>query len=276
MRRFYAFACLAWLSINPLPAAACGSDTPCPIATGQYYVALPPDPEPKTGTVVYLHGYAATGKAALANAALTAPLLAAGYAVIAPDGQVDKLQGHHLDWGVDDGGGMERDDTAFLRDVIADAAARFDLAGRPALLMGYSRGGSMVWDIACTAPDLAEAYTSHAGAFWTPLPDRCAGPVRLLHSHGFTDTTLPFEGTTMMWFGHSFEMGSVSDGLSIWTRSMGCGAKADRSVAADGIWQKDWRHCDAGGQITLQLVPSGHGRRGDWSAAALAWLGDAP
>lgn len=276
MQRLVAVLGLLWLATGPLPVMACGADTPCTVALGQYYIRLPATPAPDRPMVVYLHGYAATGKAELGNDGLTAPFLDAGYAVIAPDGQVDQLQGSHLDWGVADGADWRRDDTAFLTDVIADAANRLDLSGRPAVVMGYSRGGSMVWDIACKAPDMARAFAAHAGGFWEPLPDACVGPVRLLHSHGFTDTTLPFEGTKMIWFGYPFEMGGIARGLSIWRRSLGCAIKADHSIAADGIWQKDWTSCDAGGQITLQLLPGGHGRRKGWSEAVLDWLNTPP
>lgn len=276
MHRLSAVLGLIWLIAGAMPAAGCGAQTPCPVALGQYYLRLPESPAAGRPMIVYLHGYAATGKAELGNDGLVSPLLNAGFAVLAPDGQVDPLQGSHLDWGVADGGTLVRDDFAFLRQVIADAADRFDLAGRPAVIMGYSRGGSMVWDLACAAPDMADAFASHAGGFWAPMPDACAGPVRLLHSHGFTDTTLPFEGTTMNWFGHPFEMGGIPQGLSVWRRSLGCPVKANHSVADDGVWQKDWTTCDAGGQITLQLLPGGHGRRKGWSEAVLDWLNTPP
>ncbi|MEV8467110.1 alpha/beta fold hydrolase [Fluviibacterium sp. DFM31] len=251
--------------------------SPCLVDGGQYRVALPaiPATEP-TPTVLYLHGYAASSAAVLRNSGLLQPFLDRGYAVVVPDGQVDTLQGHHLDWGVRDGFGLPRDDIAFVRQVLADAATRFSLDPENIVLMGYSRGGSMVWDIACHAPDTARAYVSHAGGFWAPLPPQCAASVRLLHSHGFTDRTLPVEGTGMEWFGYSFEVASVFDGLEVWQRTMGCPPKADTAEVTAAAWTKAWTGCAEGGQLTLQLLPGGHGRRAGWAEAVLDWLEPAP
>ena len=59
-----------------------------------------------------------------------------------------------------------RDDVAFIRSVIDDAAERFHLDRDRVLLTGFSRGASMVWDVACIAPDTATAYASVSGGFW--------------------------------------------------------------------------------------------------------------
>ncbi|MEO1277156.1 MAG: hypothetical protein AAFV96_17910, partial [Pseudomonadota bacterium] len=73
-----------------------------------------------------------------------------------------------------------RDDVEFLAAVLRDSASRGVDRDR-VLLAGFSRGGSMVWDLACRAPVMARAYAPIAGAFWEPLSERCAGPVDLYH-----------------------------------------------------------------------------------------------
>ena len=41
----------------------------------------------------------------------------------------------------------------------------------------------------------AAAYAPVAGSFWRPHPDMeaCAGPVDLLHTHGWRDKTVPLD-----------------------------------------------------------------------------------
>lgn len=260
---------------GPVLADCGGAESPCRLAEGSYHAAIP-DGVVAPPALVFLHGYAASGAAVMRNAAFVDAVLSRGVAMVAPNGQVDALQGEHLDWGVRDGFDHARNDIAFVDAVIADAAERFGLDRDRILLAGFSRGGSMVWDIACAAPELAAAFASHAGGFWAPLPEDCAGPVHLYHSHGFTDGTVPLEGQRGTWFGHSFEMGDVFAGISLWRGAMDCPARASESAAdPDGVWSKRWDTC-AKGSLLLEIVPGGHTRREDWPDAPLAWFEGLP
>ena len=85
------------------------------------------------------------------------------------------------------------------RDDVAeghDAAARGVDRSR-VLLAGFSRGGSMVWDVACHAPVTARAYAPVAGAFWEPLPASCQGGADLFQTHGWADRVIPLEGRSV-------------------------------------------------------------------------------
>lgn len=266
--------CAVWLATSlclSAPALACAEGDACHIDEGSYRIALPEDRGTPIPALVYLHGYAASGAAALAREDITGPYLARGYAVIAPDGQIDRLQGSNLDWGVADRLDRSRDDIAFVRAVIADGVRRFGIDPDRIVLAGYSRGASMVWDIACHAPDTATAYATHAGGFWAPLLDRCAAPVRLFHSHGFLDATVPLEGNRIVWFDHPMEMGDVWSGLAVWRETMDCPLRVRESKDEGGVWIKRWTACD-GGDLTLELVAGGHERRSDWPARVLDWF----
>lgn len=248
---------------------ACG-DALCPVEGGGYALLLPEGGE-RPGIFVYLHGYAATAEGAAGHAPLTEPVLRRGMAFLAVEGQPETLSGKGLDWGVADGFTAARDDHAYLARVIDDAAARFGLDRDRVLLAGYSRGGSLVWDIACAEPGLAAAYASYAGAFWEPMPESCGGPVHLYHAHGFADRTVPVEGQEMTWYGHDFEMGDVQKALGIWRGSMGCPMKADASDTAGAVWIKRWTAC-GGGSLTYALGPGNHGRPETWVTDLLDWF----
>lgn len=263
------------LATVPAVATDCGTkENPCRVASGEYFVALPENAE-RPPVVVYLHGWGGTGAGAVAHKGLRNAVLGAGFAFVAPSGQVDTLHGKALDWAVDDGFDLERDDTAFVADVIRDATSRFALDSTRILLSGYSRGGSMVWDIACKFPETASAYAAVSGGFFAPMPKTCKAGVHLHHTHGFSDRTVPLEGKVLDWYGHPFEMGDILQGLWGWRQMMGCPALSEkRKDAKTNPWQKSWR-CDSG-SVTLALHPGGHKRPPSWMAETLAWFSVLP
>jgi polyhydroxybutyrate depolymerase len=234
-------------------------------------VALPAGVE-RPPVVVWLHGYGRSGAIEIANAAFVEGFTARGYALVAPTGQVDVLEGSELDWGVSDGAPMGRDDSAFLQDVIADAVARFGLAAGRVLVAGFSRGGSMAWDLACRQPDMALAFAAVAGALWQPLPEACAGPAHLHHTHGFTDRVLPFEGRDMVWYGVAFHPADVMASLARLRRAGGCAEQASVETVAGERWRKTWTNCANGASVTLLLWPGGHGLPAGWTDGVLDWF----
>ncbi len=250
-----------------------GPDTPCTVTGGEYYAASPKAvAEPPA--VIWLHGYARSGKAMIQKPAYVDPFIRRGFAVIMPSGQ--SFPGNKaLDWGVADGYDWSRDDIAFLRVVRADAVERFGLDPSRILIAGFSRGGSMVWDVACQAPELARGFAAVAGAFWEPMVKECAAPVHLSHTHGFKDRMVPFEGREMSWDGIDFVQGSVMKGVDVWRRVNACMGSAKNSFGNDGSMQKDWPKC-AAGSIRLRLTKGGHGVPKGWREEVLDWFEDLP
>ena len=249
-------------------AAACpGVDAPpCAVADGEYCVVLPEvgDAPP---VLIFLHGY--NGDAAdVLRAGFASTFLARGYAAVAPQG-LPLGPNRGTNWAVDDGREHARDDVAFLSAVLNDAAARFGFNRGRVLMAGFSRGGSMVWDVACTAPDTAAAYAPVAGGFWRPYPSGCAAPVRLLHTHGFSDTTVPLEGRLLR--GGPAEQGDIYEGLKLWRKIDGCGARASRHDTREPFWRKDWTDC-AAGDLAFALHSGGHGVPEAWAEMALEWF----
>ncbi|MGF1627249.1 MAG: alpha/beta hydrolase family esterase, partial [Alphaproteobacteria bacterium] len=168
-------ACLMLLACRAAWAQAdCGgADAPCTVDGGAYFVALPEQPA-GAPAVVYLYGYGGSGVRTMGNAGFLAPFTGRGYAVLVPEA-LPMRPGEPRAWSFRVGDyASPRDDVAFIRAAIDDAAGRFGLDRGRVLVAGFSIGGSMTWDIACLAPDTAAAYAPVAGGFWDPLPDACA------------------------------------------------------------------------------------------------------
>ncbi|WP_299295924.1 polyhydroxybutyrate depolymerase [uncultured Tateyamaria sp.] len=267
-RRFLAtLACLMWPTLGH--AADCGdADTPCETAIGGYHMATPDVANPK-GVVIHLHGGGGRGRGLL-NSGLAKAALARGYVFVAPNGEHPENRWTR-DWSVKaKGTSHNRDDKAFLREVLADARARGGVTNDTVLLAGFSRGGSMVWDIACYTPDFATAYAPLAGALWDDLPDNCTAPVRLFHTHGWNDRTVPLEG-------RSFRDGAVVQGdvwasLKILRATNGCDARQPERNSYEGdLWFRHWTDC-AAGEIQLMLHKGGHGAPQGWSTRVMDWF----
>lgn len=264
---------LLWIASLGMASAAdvaCGApDTACNVEGGEYYAVLPENAiEPPA--VIWLHGYARSGKAMIQKPAYVDPFIERGFAVIMPGGQIwpgSKV----LDWGVADGYNWARDDIAFLRAVRNDAIQRFDLDASRILVAGFSRGGSMVWDVACKAPEMARGFAAVAGAFWEPMTNDCVASVDLFHTHGFKDRMVPFEGREMIWEGVEFIQGSVMKGVDVWRDENNCMGSAANSFGDDGSMQKDWTKCE-GGSIRLKLTKGGHGIPKGWRVGVLDWF----
>ena len=195
MIRLIAAVLLLWS--GAANAGCLDAEAACEIPTGTYHIERPPgiDPAVKLPAVAFLHGWGASGAATLSNRGMVDTLLARGYAVIAPDGRKrDSGTGRTWDFHPARSTTAMRDEAAFLDAVADDAAARFAIDRDRVILAGFSIGGSTTSYIACKTPTTFAAFAPVAGSFWNPLPETCAGPVRLLHVHGWTDTTVPPEG----------------------------------------------------------------------------------
>ncbi|MEO0389575.1 MAG: prolyl oligopeptidase family serine peptidase [Pseudomonadota bacterium] len=267
-------AALAMTLCGPVLADCGPSPDACEVEGGTYHLRLP-DGDTQ-GAIMFLHGWGSSGAASLGNRRWVPQALAAGYAVIAPngmprEGRNGRRWNFHPDWPQD------RDDIAFLQNVRDDAAARFDLDPGGIALGGFSIGGSMTHYVACAVPDAFAAYIPVAGAFWRPDFERCAGPVRLLHTHGWRDTTVPLEGRVVRGADvtdpEAWAQGDVFHAMRLWRIENGCvQLRADRFDTDGPFWRRAWDRCTQGTALELALFDGGHTVPAGWIDLALGWL----
>ena len=254
------------------PGLACGeADAPCNLPGGQYHMAQP-DAGPVKGVVIHLHGGGGRGRGLL-KSGLAREALARGYVFVAPNGD-QPTRRFKKDWSVR-GRNMsyDRDDRPFLNAVIEDVRERTGQGGGRVLLAGFSRGASFVWNMACEQPDFADAYAPLAGAFWDDLPQNCAAPVALFHTHGWNDRTVPLEGRS---FGNgAVVQGDVWASLKILRETNGCAARQpEKNSFEDDLWFRHWTDCQAG-EIQLMLHKGGHGAPKGWAKRVMDWFENA-
>jgi polyhydroxybutyrate depolymerase len=262
-------ALAAALATAGAAGAGCGPVAePCAVAGGTYHVELPAGTAGPLPALLFLHGWGGTGEGTLSNRGMVQAFLARGYAVIAPDGQM-RANGQGRTWDFLPEREVRRDETAFLRAVADDAARRFGLDRGRMLLAGFSIGGSMTSYLACADPAAFAAYAPVAGSFWRPHPVACAGPVRLLHLHGWTDVTVPLEGRDV----GGATQGDVFAAMEIWRATNGCTALRPDAFGAEGdILRRRWTDCTPGSALEFALHPGAHGIPPGWAALAMDWF----
>lgn len=270
---------LVLLLPSALHAGCAGEEGPCQIEPGRdggtYHLVLPAGKKQQEAipAVVFLHGWGSDGASVIRNSGMMEALTGRGYAVIAPNGTPRQgRDGRSWQFHPDRRDG--RDEGAFLRAVADDAAKRFGLDRDDMLLAGFSLGGSMVSYVACETPESFHAYAPVAGSFWRPLPENCKAPVRLHHTHGWSDGTVPLEGRAVG--NGEMVQGDVFAALEIWRRVNACqGDEPSGFQRKESVLIRNWE-CDPTASLALALHPGGHGVPPGWADLVLDWYETLP
>lgn len=263
-------AALATLLGATTATAGCnGTADPCRIPDGTYHIILPKGGTGPRPAVLLLHGYGGEGEGFARNQGMAKQFLDRGYAVIAPDGQ-PRENGKGRSWDFHPDRPTTRNETAFLIAVAEDAAATYGLQRDAMLLAGFSIGGSMTSYVACQAPTAFAAYAPVAGSFWRPHPATCAGPVRLFHTHGTADRTVPLEGRAIT---PDFVQGNVFEAMGIWRHANDCASADPDQTETLGLYTiRHWADCKPGSDLTFALHDGGHSIPKGWAPMALDWF----
>ena len=257
------------------PVSACSDTTPCDVADGEYLIALPEDAAADTPAVMFIHGFGGSGEGVMRNRGMVDAFLSLGYAVIAPSGlQREGRSGGS--WSFHPELSQRRDEVAFLTSVRDAAIERHGIDPVRILLSGFSIGGAMTAYLACADPNAFSAYAPLGGNFWRPHPTECAGPVRMLHTHGWTDGTVPLEGRVLRGEDsrdpEALIQGDIFHALVIWRETNGCyQLKADRFETSGTFLRRAWDRCAPGSALELAVFPGGHVIPQGWADLVVDW-----
>lgn len=252
----------------PQVALACGTaDDTCKIAGGDYLIERPQNP---IGAIVFLHGYGGSANGTMKNARLRNDVLARGYAFVAPNGSPSAVAPGRRSWSFHPEFRKARDEAEFFSNLFDDLAETHGIPRDRVLLGGFSAGGFMVSYLACSNPEIASAYVPVSGGFWRPHPEACDGPVRLFHTHGWTDTVVPLEGRFLR--NGTVAQGDIFHGMDIWRHSNKCDAmRADHFEVSGAFWRRSWDRCLPGSALEFALFPGGHTVPSGWADMVLDW-----
>ncbi len=279
--KLLAFCCtLAGLTHLPQPAEACSDTTACLVDGGEYYIKHPETEikasDAKQPAVIYIHGFGGSGEGVFRNTGMTQAFLDRGYTLIAPSGMEMPTRNGRT-WSFHPDRTQLRDEVTFLQTVRDDVIAQHNIDPDRIILSGFSIGGSMVSYLACAAPTSFPAYAPIGGSFWRPHPNGCEGHVRLLHTHGWTDGTVPLEGRVLRG-GDITHVGALAQGdvfhaMDIWRQTNDCiFLKADSYETEGLFWRRKWDRCLPGSALEFALYPGGHSIPKGWADMVVDWF----
>ena len=271
MLRRFAFAALCAAFTSAASAEECGGvDAPCEASGGVYHFVAPDPAIADPPAVIFLHGFGGTGKGIVRNKGLIGGLTGRGYAVIAPQG-LPFREGMRGDSWNSFARETRRDDVAFINAVADDAADRHGIDRDRILIGGFSGGGMMTWRVACDAPESFAGYAPIAGLLWRPLPVECAGPFRMQHTHGWSDTVVPIEGRSVA--NGQFTQGDLFAGMDLLRDAMECAKDDPDEYGAEGDYLiRRWTACAPGAGLEMALHPGAHSIPRGWTKLALDWF----
>lgn len=263
---------LSWcllLLILPFAAVACGTDSRCEVPDGYYLVSEPEDWDGQTPLrlVVYFHGWNGSPEGTFRNKGMVRGATSRGALFVAPFART----GYWRQMG-DGRAERGRDEAKYIRTVMADIRRRWPIDDNQTLASGFSRGGSMVWNVACYTGDLFRAYAPIAGGFWWSNPDTCpTGPVNLRHIHGLSDKVVAFDEVGV------YSSMPIPEGLDILAKANG--TKDTKRKVASGdkrLTCTRWDKSDSGRVLELCLHDRGHSIPAEWVGHGLDWLAQLP
>ena len=247
-----------------------GAETPCATATpcevdGGYYLASPPpgwDGTSSLPVVVYFHGWNSSPEGTFRNRAMIDGVNRRGALFIAPFARTGYWR--QIGEGRAEPG---RDELAYVRAVMADVARHWRIDPGRTLASGFSRGASLVWNLACYAGPLFRAYAPIAGGFWNSTPADCpGGPVNLRHIHGTADRVVAYDQIGV------YNSMPIPEGLAMLRRVNGCAEVPDTTTQGQRLTCRSWRSCTSDRVLELCLHDRGHSIRAEWVAEGFDWM----
>lgn len=131
---------------------------------------------------------------------------------------------------MDDAFQQPPDDPGFLRQLITNLTAQYNVNPKQVYVAGFSSGAQMAHRVAVELSDLVAAVVIGSGVIVGQLdpppimlPGPALAPVSIQEWHGTTDTTIPpcNNGTTG-YSGDEFFLATVDDSFNYWTQQNGC------------------------------------------------------
>ncbi len=256
---------LAFLPFSLTQAqGSCGAGGQCKVDGGYYLAALPDDWDGKTPLplVVYFHGWNGTPEGTFRNRAMVEGITRRGALFVAPYARTGYWR--QIGEGRAEGG---RDERLYINTVMNDIRSRWPIDESRTMASGFSRGASMVWNVACYAGTLFRAYVPIAGGFWHSNPETCpTGPVNLRHIHGTRDRVVAYDEVGI------YNSMPIPEGMAIWRTINQCRTEPDSTKAHPRYECSIWSSCGSGKELEICLHPRGHSIPAEWVGEGFDWM----
>ncbi len=273
---------LALTAVIAVPAMAQTIDAgrgPIPLTVPEGYDADVPTP-----LIVSLHGYSGSGENHDRRWGISALADRYNFLTIAPDGERETDGNRNRYWNASSAccnfRGTDTDDSAYLRRIIDQIKARYNVDAARVYVIGHSNGGFMSYRMAYEHSDVVAAIVSLAGANHLEQREAPPHPVHVLQIHGTDDSTIAYRGGEIQGNRYPGAFASVSR----WAQYNGCdGSVASREMRdldaslpghETGVMKIN-AGCKDGGSAELWTISDGaHGPvySDTWGEQIVEWL----
>jgi polyhydroxybutyrate depolymerase len=204
------------------------------------------------GALIWSHGYRGSAAGVMRNGSLRRMVSDAGLALIGAQGIGGTWELPYGPRTFDSTGAAE---FAYFDAVTTDITANHAIDPDRIIASGFSAGGMMVWNLACSHPDAFAGFIPISGTFWLKPPETCAAPISsIVHMHGDADKTVPLTGRPI----RETKQGEVSEALAMYGDF---GAFGDVSITNSGTLSCQNRTNAQGNILEFCLFPGGHSFR---------------
>lgn len=253
----FALTTPAWAEAIPAASDPCER---CEVKEGYYRASAPPDWDGKTplALVVYFHAWGKAPKNVTGYKRLIEPLHRRGALVVAPFARIGYWR--QIGEGRHEGG---RDEAAYVKRILQDVKRRWPIDETRMLASGFSRGASLVWNLACYERGLFTAYAPFGGGFWHSTPGDCpAGPAALRHVHGLADEIVAYDEVGL------YNSAPITDGVALFRRVNSSEPTAAKTTSGNLTCER-W---DGAQPTEICLHKGGHWFPPGWLAESFDWM----
>lgn len=180
----------------PVLAAAQNLD----FGRGEVLVSIPDNHSEEVALplIVLLHGYTSSGNNQNAYMGFGDLVNDYDFLLVAPDGTQESGGNGSRFWNASNACcnfyGSQVDDVAYVKSIIDEMKARYNVDDKRVYLVGHSNGGFMSYRIAYEHSQDIAAIASLAGASHLGNRDAPEYPVNVLQIHGTADGTIAYQG----------------------------------------------------------------------------------
>jgi len=157
----------------------------------------------------------------------------------------------------------EVDDDAYLISMLNDMESKYSIDRKRIYFVGHSNGGFMSYRMACKHSDRIAAIASLAGATFLNSSD-CAAkdPVSVLQVHGTSDTTILYDGGSILGRQYPSANASVVQWATFDRCSNNAVPRADKldlvtTITGSETSITSWNNCRNGTEVELWTVDQG-------------------
>ncbi|MEM7520246.1 MAG: prolyl oligopeptidase family serine peptidase [Pseudomonadota bacterium] len=216
--------------------------------------------------LIWSHGFRGSAAGVMRNGSIRRMVSEAGLALVAAQGVGGTWDLPYGPRTFDSDGAAE---FAYYDDVIDDITSTHLVDPDRIIASGFSAGGMVVWNLACSHPQQFAGFIPIAGTFWLKPPETCKSPVSsIVHIHGDADRTVPLTGRAI----GPTKQGEVPEALAMYRAF---GEFGGRQTSQAGGLSCETETSDSNDILAFCLFEGGHSFRTEYLAYGIKALRDA-